>query len=492
MKSLEIDKSTGMHRAHLWQIVGFTLNNTATNSYMFFMNFIAYYLTGFVGVTVVVASSLIMLMRIWDGVTDPFIGYVVDHTDTKFGKNRPFMLIGNLMLALFSFIMVHVTHRIPSAARFPAFVIFYMLYIIGYTFQCVVTKSAQTCLTNDPKQRPIFGISDGLFNAMLFGLGPMLVVALSNRAGGFNADFFHTMWIIVAPVSFIFTIIAIVSIAPKDQTKFFGIPNSPKPNFKDYWNTLSKNRAIQMLVVSASTDKLAQTVRGNGVVTVIVYGIVCGSFALSGALGVYSSVATFLMLLFGIGLVARNLGQKKGLLLGSWGGVITNALLLVLFYVFNPTTLRLPGVEGFTGFTIFTVLFLILYLLSRGFEGVAGALVITMTADCADYEVYRSKKYVPGLMGTLFSFVDKLISSLGATIVGLLCAAIGFRDQFPTLDTPFSESLKFVGLFSMFGLLVIGSLCNVIAMHFYPLTKEKMEEIQAEIARIKAESEPAA
>ena len=41
-----------MHRAKLWQIGGFAFNNTATNLYMFMMNFIAYYLTGYVGVGV--------------------------------------------------------------------------------------------------------------------------------------------------------------------------------------------------------------------------------------------------------------------------------------------------------------------------------------------------------------------------------------------------------------------------------------------------------
>ena len=68
----------GIHRAKLWQIGGFALNNTATNFYLFFMNFIAYYLTGYVGVGVVVASTFLTAMRIWDGVTDPFIGYLVD------------------------------------------------------------------------------------------------------------------------------------------------------------------------------------------------------------------------------------------------------------------------------------------------------------------------------------------------------------------------------------------------------------------------------
>ena len=50
------------------------------------MGFIAYFITGWVGLGVVLAGSFSMIMRIWDGVTDPFIGYIVDKTDGKFGK----------------------------------------------------------------------------------------------------------------------------------------------------------------------------------------------------------------------------------------------------------------------------------------------------------------------------------------------------------------------------------------------------------------------
>ena len=182
----------GIHRAKLWQIGGFALNNTATNFYLFLMNFISYYLVGFVGVGVVVASTLIMSMRIWDGVTDPFIGYLVDKTNTKFGKNRPFIIIGNVILCAFSFLMVHVTHRLPQGGRFITFVILYMVYIIGYTFQCVVTKSAQSCLTNDPKQRPLFSIFDGIYNTILFTAIPVLVSQyLIPKHGDFNEGFFH-------------------------------------------------------------------------------------------------------------------------------------------------------------------------------------------------------------------------------------------------------------------------------------------------------------
>ncbi len=473
------------HRAKLWQIGGFALNNTATNLYLFFMNFIAYYLTGFVGVAVVTASSVIMAMRIWDGVTDPFIGYLVDKTNTKFGKNRPFMVVGNVILAVFSFLMISITHTFGDGLKFPVFIILYMIYIIGYTFQCVVTKSAQSCLTNDPKQRPLFSLFDGIYNTILFAFVPVLVSGtLVPKHGGFTLEFFREFWLFTAVLSALFTCIAIFSISSKDRTEFFGLGKPQKIGFRDYWEVLSKNRAIQMLVVSASTDKLALTAQSNATVGVIIYAIVCGNYALSGQIAAYTAIPTFLMLAFGVGYVARSLGQKKAMLFGTYGALVCCILSIVIFYVMDPRTLSFDG-----KWSMFTICYVVLFLLMKGFTGVSGNIVIPMTADCADYEVYRSGKYVPGLMGTLFSCVDKIISSVSVTIIGFLCASIGFVEALPTVDTPYSPQLKAVGLFCMFGLLIFGLLCNVVAMKFYPLSKEKMAEIQEEIAAIKAKAQ---
>ena len=60
---------------------------------------------------------------------------------------------------------------------------------------------------------------------------------------------------------------------------------------------------------------------------------------------------------------------------------------------------------------------------------------IPMVADCSDYETYRSGNYIPGIMGTLFSLVDKLVSSLSATVVGIAVSFIGL-ESLPTQYDP--------------------------------------------------------
>ena len=476
----------GIHRVPLWRIGCFALNNTSTNLYMFLMNFVAYYLGGWVGVGTVMAGSFSMMMRIWDGVTDPVVGLLVDKTNGKFGKNRPFMVIGNIILFVTSWILFNVTHTLPMAARFPFFIVISAIYYLGYTAQCVVTKSAQSCLTNDPKQRPLFAIFDGIYNTILFAGLQIVAANLAGKYGGFTADpeLFSVLQLMFGGVSFVFMCIAIFAIAPKDKPEFFGTGQTIKVGFKDYIDTLLHNRAIQMLVVSAGTDKLSMQMKGNAVIMAVLMGVCVGDYALSGTLTGLVSIPTMILMIFFVGGLATRLGQRKAMLIGSWGGIITNALLIAL-WVFGDYKSMSAG-NGAINWGMFAILYIVLNVVMGGFTGLSGNIVIPMTADCADYEVYRTGKYVPGLMGTLFSFVDKIISSFAPMLISIIYAAIGFKDVLPDQTAPYSDTLFYATLFCIYGAIIIGNLCNVLAMKFYPLTKEKMEEIQKEIAAIKA------
>lgn len=57
------------HRAKIWQMAFFSLNNCATNAYMFLMMYISYYATGIAGLGVAVVGVISTASRLWDGVT---------------------------------------------------------------------------------------------------------------------------------------------------------------------------------------------------------------------------------------------------------------------------------------------------------------------------------------------------------------------------------------------------------------------------------------
>jgi glycoside/pentoside/hexuronide:cation symporter, GPH family len=58
------------------------------------------YLTDTVGLTAAAAGFAIMIGKIWDAVTDPVMGYISDRTRSRFGRRRPYILLGAIPLGL--------------------------------------------------------------------------------------------------------------------------------------------------------------------------------------------------------------------------------------------------------------------------------------------------------------------------------------------------------------------------------------------------------
>ena len=364
-------EENGIHRAKMWEIMMYALNNTSTNTYMLVVGYISYFLIGIVGLASVLAGSIVTIMRVWDGVTDPFVGMMVDKTNGKFGKNRPFIVIGQIIMFVTTFVMFNFIPKMGTGVRFVAFIIIYMVYILGYTCQCVVTKSAQTCLTNDPKQRPIFAMCDTVYNIILMNilfpvvvtdsLVPKFTLTAENNAaeiaslvaqnpslagiveksGGslsafYNPGLFTTMQLMFGGLSAVFAVCAIIALWRKDNSKYFGLGTAQKVGVKDYVDTLAHNRAIQMLVVSASTDKLFMSTMSNSTVMICLFGIIFGNYAAFSSYSQITSIPIALISILLMNKIARQMGQKASMMTGTYGGII-GSIIITLFLVFvNP------------------------------------------------------------------------------------------------------------------------------------------------------------
>jgi Na+/melibiose symporter-like transporter len=177
---------------------------------------------------------------------------------------------------------------------------------------------------------------------------------------------------------------------------------------------------------------------------------------------------------------SQKLGQKASLVkfvsvaLVCYVGVLA---LLLLWQQGNPTwNLTLYDANGIT-INLYTVLFIIFFGVGYGAYYSTADMPIPMVADCSDYETYRSGKYIPGIMGTLFSLVDKLVSSLSATVVGIAVSFIGL-ENLPTADTPYAPGMNWVVLILFCIIPMIAWIATLIAMKGYKLTGSYMKEIQ--------------
>lgn len=417
----EIQSSYGTEgsyrRAKVWQIGFFATNNTATNAFMYLMMNVAYFATGVVGLGTVIVSTIVTGSRIFDGITDPIIGMWIDRTDGKYGKFRPFMLAGYVVMSVSTLLIYFTNHLVPEVVRLPYFMLLYALYIIGYTFQTAVTKSGQSVLTNDPEQRPLFSTFDISFTGLFFaGAGIYLSNYLVPKYGGFNsAGLFYEFTITTIIFAGILTALSIIGIWSSDRTENFGTGEDNKITLKDMWQIIKGNRPLQMLIVAASTDKLGGQISSNSIIMVMLFGIVIGDYGMFGVLSGIVLIPNIIVAVFGTRLAGKY-GTKKGYIGSTWLSIITYTGLFLLLVFGDPAQISMDN-WGFM-----TIAFIILYVIGKAMSTLSGGLVIPMIPDVTDYETYKSGRYAPGLMGTIFSFVDKVISSFAQTIIGLSLA----------------------------------------------------------------------
>lgn len=488
------ETSGGLNRAKPYQLVLFPLNNGATNVYyVLVLSYIATFGANVLTLGTMFASVMVTAMRLCDAVTDPVIGALMDRTNGKFGKFRPFMLIGNLVMAASILMLYCLTPLIPSDmmwARYAAFVGLYFVWVIGYTFQTSCTRSGQTVLTNDPNQRPMFTI----FNTVgsLLGMGAMQffapILAKSFEGGYSSADFFRTLAPVGIVISVFLTVLAIIGIWEKDRPEYFGIggAKAEKVKVSEYIEIIRHNAPMQRLMVAGAGCKLALSIATNTTVLCMLYGCMMGNY--DGlylpmmVLGYVCSVPFFLLTVR----TSQKQGQKASLMKYVRVALICYVGVLALLLLWGRSDAFVLSVLGENGLALnlYTVLFILFFGIGYGAYYATADMPIPMVADCSDYETYRSGKYIPGIMGTLFSLVDKLVSSLSATVVGIAVGLIGL-DILPTQYSPYTEGMNVVVIVLFCVIPMAAWAATLIAMKGYELTGARMKEIQRINARRK-------
>ena len=209
-----------------------------------------------------------------------------------------------------------------------------------------------------------------------------------------------------------------------------------------------------------------------------------GNYALYGKMSLITMLPTFIIILVGTK-YASKFGSKKALVATTWLSIIGYLALFLVIFIGDPAQISLDN------FGIMTALWIGIYCLANGVKSVSSSIVIPMIADCADYETYLTGRYVPGMMGTLFSFVDKMISSFATTVVGFVVAGIGYTATMPEVTDAYTPALFWATAFLFIGLPIIGWVCSLIAMKFYPLDDKKMLEVQAKLDEIRKDENQA-
>lgn len=136
------------------------------------------FLTDVVGMNPALAGSIPLIGRLWDAITDPLMGNIVDRTYSKHGSKRFYLLIGSIIGAI-TFSTLWIAFVSTPQLTYFFHLLMYMLFSTGFTIVMVPYNALLPDMISDYTQRSVFTAYRMIFSAfaaILAGLIPNMMV----------------------------------------------------------------------------------------------------------------------------------------------------------------------------------------------------------------------------------------------------------------------------------------------------------------------------
>ena len=143
-----------MKKLNLKTILGYAIGDIGGNLYFSLIGFIfIFYLTEQLGLSGTLAGTAMMIGKIWDAVTDPIVSSLSDRSKSRFGRRRPYIFIGALLL----FVLIVLTFSIPTTySQWTTFLIVTLLFCLlntAYTMVNIPYSALQPELSNNYNEK---------------------------------------------------------------------------------------------------------------------------------------------------------------------------------------------------------------------------------------------------------------------------------------------------------------------------------------------------
>lgn len=445
------------------------------------------------GILLAITGIITMVKTIFDGVCDPIVAAIFDRMPVgKLGKIRKFLLIGYTSTIISAILMFNLlANKFEGVLGIVVYCAIYALFVIGYTTLSIGTTTIPTIVTNDPKQRPFM-----LFISTVYQyLSPMLVntimafTILPRHNNQYNAACPGEACFFYSALAFVFMLVSFIGLAPVDNEEVLGELMSfggknKKIGFKEMWGMLKSNKPLRCYVVAGASDKIAQKMSTDQITVVLFTGILIGNYQATAMISNAGMIVGLIFAFLGGVFIAKR-GVKTSTVVWSYANIAVSLSLVVFCVILGPWGMKKIGILGFP-----MLCYVVLMISQR-----AATMVLTITenmmrADIADYELDRSGNFMPGLVGACYTFIEKTVASLGSVLTTVAVALIGYTAAAPQMGDKITVGLFFITMGLMYGVPIIGWICNIIAMKFYELDKDRMVEIQTNIAEKKKALKP--
>lgn len=412
--------------------------------------YLVFYYTDIIGLNGAVIGSILLVSKIFDGITDLIMGRIVDMTKSKYGKGRVWILRTALPYAVSTVLLFAVPQNTTETFKYIfVFISYNVVSSIFYTMLTVPYNSLGCLMTADSHERNLLGIFQFGFSVMSGILLNMFILRMVDFFGNTPSAWTKSL-IVFALIGFVSHMLCFLGtkervIETKEEAEKTDLKTGVQALFKNkYWVLFLITDLILWLnsnMTNASAVYYAKGVLNN-----------------TGAVELLLNSMQVVLIVFLVltNTVERKLGKGKTFSLGCAITALGHVIMAV-----GPTSIPVLTVG---------------LLVSGAGSGFVCGCVFGIIGDTIDYSEWKFGVRVTGIGNAALSFAQKVASGLSSLIVGAAISACGY-DGNATIQTP--EAISMLKALFIYSSILMSSVM-IILMLRYDLDK-KMNQITKDL-----------
>ncbi|NLV37113.1 MAG: MFS transporter [Clostridiaceae bacterium] len=334
-------------------------------------------------------TGILTILRVFDAVNDPFMGYLVDNTNTRFGKFKPWIALGGLFGGLLT-VLIFTDLGLRGAAYIVSFTIIYLLWDFIYGANDISYWSMLPSLTLDQKERE----KTGSFARICANVGMYIVVVgilpITNALGGDKKAWFIFA---VAVVLLTWAFLCFTLFGVKENRSLY--KKEEHTSLKEMFSVIFKNDQLLFTAISMALFMI-------GYCTTTSFGVYFFKYAFKNE-GMYSVFAGILGVSQLLALACFPLFSKRYNRKQLYGFSTVLVVLGYIVFFFAPMNMIYIGIAG------------VLLFIGQAFIQL---LMLMFLADTVEYGQWKLGRRNESITFSVQPFINKIGGAIANGIVG--------------------------------------------------------------------------
>ena len=377
--------------------------------YAIVSSYLMIYFTDSIGLAPAFVGGLFLVARLWDALNDPMMGMVVDNTRTKWGKFRPWILIGTIINAVILVSLFKKPAGLEGTSLHIYYSAMYILWGMSYTVMDIPYWSMLPSLSKTKEERDQMSVIPRIFASSAWLIVGTFGLAIVNKLGNGNQTKGYEYFALSIAVVFIITsIITVVNV--KDSSSQITNTNGKKEDktsIKKAFKIIKENDQLMVFIgVVLAYNLFAQL---SGGASIYYFKYVTGNENLYPVYTAFASLAEIGGLMF-FPMISKNMSKKGVFRLACYLPAV-GLIMLLLAGIIAPANAILVAISG------------IVVKLGSGFT--LGATTV-MLADVIDYGEVRFGSRNESILASFQTLLVKTASAISGWLIGVGLTIVGY------------------------------------------------------------------